>query len=167
MRANLERSNPMHAGELSKVNLGWAKFKRVQRAATSQNREQPGVFSPQQLQSSVKALDKSKDHGAFARGNALMQDLSESGTKVLGDKVPNSGTPERLLAVMAAGGAYDPTTLFASGAMSLPYTKAGQGALAKLFARTSGPGTDVIRELIRRATVPASVGAGSAGLPER
>jgi hypothetical protein len=167
MRGNLERNNPMFKDQLSAVNLGWAKFKRVQRAATSQNRDDPGVFSPPQLQQAVKALDKSKDHGAFARGNALMQDLSESGTKVLGDKVPNSGTPERLLGAMAVGGYFDPMTLLGTGALSLPYTKAGQDTLAKLFARNSGPTTNVIADLIRRASLPASAGAGSAGLPDR
>ncbi len=167
MRGNLERNNPMFADQLKAVNLGWAKFKRVQRASTSQNRDEPGVFSPPQLQQAVKALDKSKDHGAFARGSALMQDLSEAGTKVLGDKVPNSGTPERLLGAMAVGGYFDPTTLIGTGALSLPYTKAGQDAIAKLFARTPSAGSNAVRELIRRATLPASAGAGSAGLPDR
>lgn len=167
MRGNLERNNPMFTDQLSAVNLGWAKFKRIQRASTMQNRENPGVFSAPQLQSAVKALDKSKDHGAFARGNALMQGLSEDATKVLGDKVPNSGTPERLLAVMAAGGAWDPMTLIGTGALSLPYTKAGQDVIAQIFARNPGMTSSVIRDLIKRGTLPASAGAGSAGLPDR
>ncbi len=167
MRGNLERNNPMFKDQLSAVNLGWAKFKRVQRAATSQNRDDPGVFSPPQLQAAVKALDKSKDHGAFARGNALMQNLSEAGTKVLGDKVPNSGTPERLMGAMAVGGYVDPTTLIGSGLLSLPYTKAGQSALASLFARDPGLMSGAVGGLIKRSAVPLSAGAGSAGLPNR
>jgi hypothetical protein len=166
MRANLERSNPMHAGELSKVNLGWAKFKRIQRASTMQNRDDPGVFSGPQLQQAVKALDRSKDHGAFARGSALMQDLSEDATKVLGDKVPNSGTPERLLAAMGLGGYMEPTSLIASGALSLPYTKVGQKAFAQALTKRP-PGSNLIAELLRRASVPAAAGAASATLPNR
>lgn len=166
MRANLERANPMHAGELSKINLGWAKFKRIQRASTMQNRDDPGVFSGPQLQSAVKALDRSKDHGAFARGSALMQDLSEDATKVLGDKVPNSGTPERLLAAMGLGGYMEPTSLIASGALSLPYTKVGQKAFSQALTKRP-PGSNLIAELLRRATLPASAGAASATLPNR
>jgi len=65
-----------------------------------------GVFSPAQLQSAVRASDRSKDKGQFATGNALMQDLSETGKTVLGNKLPDSGTPYRsLLAMLASGGA--------------------------------------------------------------
>lgn len=167
MRGNLERNNPMFKDQLSAVNLGWAKFKRVQRASTMQNRENPGVFSPPQLDNAVKALDKSKDHAAFARGNALMQDLSSDATKVLGDKVPNSGTPERLLGAMAVGGYYDPMTLIGSGLLSLPYTQAGQKALASMFARNPTLGSSLVGGAVKRSSIPLSAGAGSAGLPDR
>ena len=61
-----------------------------------------GVFTPAQLHAAVKAKDKSMDKGAFARGNALMQDLSSAGKNVLPSNIPDSGTAGRLLANMAA-----------------------------------------------------------------
>jgi hypothetical protein len=67
-------------------------------------------------------MDKSKDKSAFARGNALMQDLGDAGKSVLGNKVPDSGTAQRLL---YGGGA------LASGALNpmIPASLLGGGAL--------------------------------------
>jgi hypothetical protein len=98
------RNNPQLADELGKINQGWANFKRLERAASYVGAED-GMFSPANLQSAVKALDKSKDKGRFARGGALMQDLSDAAKSRLGDKVPNSGTADRLMSggVLGAG----------------------------------------------------------------
>lgn len=90
------RSNPALGRELAAVNSGWANFKRVQRAASSVAAED-GVFNPAQLHNAVKAADRSKDKARFAEGNALMQDLSAAGKNMLANKVPNSGTVDRLL----------------------------------------------------------------------
>ncbi len=90
------RSNPSLSGELSKINTGYANFKRVQRAASSVAAED-GVFNPAQLHNAVKAADRSKDKARFAEGTALMQDLSAAGKNMLSNKVPNSGTVDRLL----------------------------------------------------------------------
>lgn len=92
----IERQNPKYAAELDRTNKGWANFKRIQKAAGSAG-AQEGVFTPAQLQSAVKAGDKSKDKGRFATGNALMQDLSEPGKSVLSQTVPDSGTAMRAL----------------------------------------------------------------------
>lgn len=101
LRTLAERNNPQFAAELQSINRGWANFKRLERAASYVGAED-GVFSASQLQSAVKALDKSKDKGRFARGGALMQDLSDAAKQVIGDSVPNSGTADRAL---LAGGA--------------------------------------------------------------
>jgi hypothetical protein len=122
LRSLVQRSNPQYADELSRINKGWANFKRVERAAGSVGAPD-GVFSPAQLQNSVKALDRSKDKGSFSKGSALMQDLSESGKNVLGSTVPDSGTPGRLMNVGALGaGSYG----LLSGAVS-PLAPAAMG----------------------------------------
>lgn len=95
LRGLVQRSNPDHAKELQAINAGWANFKRVQRAASMVGAEE-GSFTSAQLQNAVKAMDRSKDKGAFSRGNALMQDLSDAGKSVLGSKVPDSGTAGRV-----------------------------------------------------------------------
>ena len=138
LRGWLTRAAPPEAsGALKAANAGWAAFKRVQRAASSVAAED-GVFSAAQLHSAVRALDRSKDKGAFAKGTALMQDLSSAGKNVLANKVPNSGTTDRLLAALGiagplAGAPLSPM-LAAAALPSLAYTKAGQSALAGLLA---------------------------------
>lgn len=106
LRSLVQRTNPGAADELSAINTGWANFKRVQAAAGGVGAD-GGTFTPAQLQSAVRAKDGSKDKGAFARGEALMQDLSDPAKSVLAPKLPDSGTPYRGLmsAMTAAGGA--------------------------------------------------------------
>jgi len=100
LRDMLSRQNPDYAKELASINKGYANFKRVQKAASSVATNE-GVFSPAQLQNAIKVLDKSKDKGAFAKGAALMQDLSSAAKEVLPQKLNDSGTASRLL--MGAG----------------------------------------------------------------
>jgi len=138
LRGWLTRAAPPEAsGALKAANAGWAAFKRAQRAASSVAAED-GLFSAAQLHSAVRALDRSKDKAAFAKGTALMQDLSAAGKNVLANKVPNSGTTDRLLATLGiagplAGAPLSPM-LAAAALPSLAYTKAGQAVLGGLLA---------------------------------
>lgn len=97
MRRWLQRTAPPDAAaDVAAANAGWAQFKRMQRASSSVGSPE-GVFSPEQYRSAVRAMDQSKDKGAFARGSALGQDLADTGVSVLGRQVPDSGTPFRSL----------------------------------------------------------------------
>ena len=139
VRQLVTRSNPQYASELKAIDKGYANFKRVERASAGLGAEE-GIFSPAQLQSAVKAMDRSKDKSKFAKGEALMQDLSESAKIALGNKVPDSGTPYRsMMAALAASGG--------AGAMGMPgvasaliaspllYSQTGQNALAALLTK--------------------------------
>jgi hypothetical protein len=136
------RNNPQFSKELKAIDTGYANFKRVEKAAALTGAEE-GVFSPAQLQSAVRAMDKSKDKSRFATGEALMQDLSETGKTVLGNKLPDSGTPYRSLAALiasggAAGAGYP---AIAAGMLAGPalYSAPGQRlAAAALTARPAG-----------------------------
>lgn len=125
IRRMVERHNPQFAGELQKINEGWANFVRLQSAASMLG-ARDGVFSPAQLLNAVKGADKSVRKGAFSRGDALMQDLAESGKRVLGDTVPDSGTPLRTLTALGAGGFVEPMSAAAGAVGMLPYTRFGQ-----------------------------------------
>lgn len=163
----LKRQAGAHAEDLRAVNAGWANFKRVQNAAGKLGADE-GNFSPAQFQNSVRALDKSKDKGAFARGTALGQDLGDAGKKVLGSKVPDSGTPGRLMmSGLTAGGAgmainpVIPAGLAAGGAL---YTQPAQRALVALLTQR-GESAEAIAEILRRNAAylggaAAPVGAG-------
>jgi hypothetical protein len=105
LRDMLARQAGSHADDLSSANTAWANFKRVQNASSKLGADN-GEFTPSQFQNAVRAMDKSRDKAAFARGNALGQDLGDAGKSVLGNKVPNSGTAERLLYGGGALGSY-------------------------------------------------------------
>lgn len=129
--------NPDAAQLLKKANASWAAFKRVQRAAAMTGADE-GVFSPNQLQSAVKALDPRKDNAGFASGTALLQDMSEAGKSVLGNTVPNSGTADRaLLAALLTGGigGYLSPGLAALGIPAAMYTGTGQRLMTGLLSQ--------------------------------
>jgi hypothetical protein len=93
-RKMIDAANPEYAGDLSKINQGYAAFKRAQRASSSVA-TQDGFFTPAQYQNAVKALDKTKDKRAFSEGTALGQELGSAGKSVLSQKIPDSGTAGR------------------------------------------------------------------------
>lgn len=128
LRGMVERANPQYAKELNAINEGYANFKRVQKASTSAG-AQEGVFTPSQLQAAVRGADKTKDKAAFARGQALMQDLSDPAKSRMLASIPNSGTVDRALGygVAATGGTalLNPWTA-PLGAAALAYTPAGR-----------------------------------------
>lgn len=160
LRQWVERAAPPEAGkQLQRVNQAYAAYKRVERAAASVASED-GLFSPAALHSAVKALDRSKDKGSFARGTALMQDFSSAGKKVLGSKVPNSGTTDRLLASVGLLG-----PLAASGAGALPAAGAAASIPAALYSR---PGQAMLATLLARRpefAAPLGQAVGRAGAP--
>lgn len=161
MRQGLERNNPMFADQLRAANASWARFTRLQRAAGAVGNDM-GDFTPQQFSSAVKAMDNSVRKGAYARGDALMQELSDAGRSVLANKFPNSGTPGRIGAALLLGGGLSqvsPGALMGAGLASIPYTALGRRAVG-LLARPR-PRLQGLSNMLPRAALPA--GAASAG----
>lgn len=94
-------------GKVAQLNRVFADFVRLE-DAVAKSRLSGGTFTPEQLVSSTRALDESRRKGAFARGQARMQQVGEAGREVLGTRVPDSGTPERIataLGILGLGGA--------------------------------------------------------------
>jgi len=141
LRGAVERSaGPEAAGELQAANEAWANFVRIRDAAARVG-SADGVFTPAQLTAATRAQDKSRAKGAFARGDALMQDLAEAAKGVMPSKVPDSGTATRIFtgggvgALLGHGMGLDPSTMALGAAAMLPYTSLGgkltMGALAR------------------------------------
>lgn len=126
-----KRANPQAAALFKQADEAWANLVRVEGASKAAKNAE-GVFTPAQLNGAVKALDSSVRDRATARGTALMQDLSNAGQQVLGNKVPNSGTADRLMATALAGGAayMSPATLAAILGGAAAYTRPLQGLLS-------------------------------------
>lgn len=148
VRDALQRQNPNAADRLAAINRGYADYAILRRAAGSVGAE-GGEFSAAQLQSAVKAGDRSVGKGNFARGRANMQDLSDPAVSVLKSKVPNSGTADRLMQAGGLGGALvgsilDPTGITAAstlgaGALSYGmYSPLGRKLMAELLMRRPG-----------------------------
>lgn len=122
VRRMLARQNPNYADELQAINKGYSEF-AVMRDAASRQGAKEGVAGVGNLRSAVRKSDMSVGKGRFAEGNAKMQDLADAADAVLATKIPDSGTPGRLLMSGAAlGGAYyEPSILTTLGLASLPY----------------------------------------------
>ncbi len=170
------RSNPQYATELKAIDKGYANFKRVERASAGLGAEE-GIFSPAQLQNAVKAMDKSKDKGRFAKGEALMQDLSESAKTALGNKVPDSGTPYRsLIAALAASGGAGvagfpqiATALSGLAVSPLLYSQTGQNVLAQILTKRPDFANALAAQLntSEKAKLAALIAAQAAQAPTR
>jgi hypothetical protein len=150
--------NEQVAGQLDALNAAYANFVRVEKAAAALGAKD-GVFTAAQLQNAVKASDKSVRKGAFARGDALMQDISEAGKSTLSQTVPNSGTADRVLNAMLLGGGasmVNPASLAALAAAPAVYSRAGSR-----YAIGDLPGQKFVSELMR-ALAPAASQVGRA-----
>jgi len=134
-------------GQINSANAAYADFLRIQTAA-AQSRVPGGVFSPEQLVSATRALDSTMRKGGFARGQARMQKTAEAAREVMGTRVPDSGTQERLGTTLVAlgltgavGSGYvgvPPESLIIPGLLTGLYTRPGQATLRNLSQL--GPG---------------------------
>lgn len=123
LRANLTRSNPAEAAELGRINEAYSNLVRLQRAAGGAGAD-TGVFTPAQLAASVRQSDSTVRKNAYARGDALMQDLSDAGKSVMSSRIPDSGTAGRAMAAGLGGagaGLFAPNLLLGVGAATIPY----------------------------------------------
>ena len=96
------------ANELAKTDKAYAMYKRVEKASGAIGAPS-GEFTPAQLSNAVSALEKQK--GKYARGEALLQNISDAGKNVLGNKISNANPWIKGLITGAGGG-----TAYAAGA---------------------------------------------------
>jgi hypothetical protein len=157
----LERSNPGAKKQLRAIDTGYANLVRVQNAAARPGAD-PGIFTPSQLSQAVKATDHSVRKSAVARGNALMQDLSDAGRAVLPSTVPDSGTAGRMLAALLAGGAgahfIAPAAVAPLAAGMGLYTRAGVKAAEMALARRPA-GANYAAQLLSKTKAPTRIAA--------
>lgn len=156
LRGALVRSNPAKADALNAVNKGFANFVRMQRAAGMVGSEE-GMFTASQLQSAVKTSDQSVRKGRFARGDALMQDLSDAAKSTMPSKVPDSGSIGRGLIAGGAAGYIEPNLLAGALTAASLYTRPGQ-YLTRNYLAGAIPGQNALALGLERGaltSVPA------------
>lgn len=158
LRDQVARNSPQAADKLKAINTGWANLVRVEKAGGAAINNE-GVFSAAQLNNAIKNADASTRRRGAARGTALMQDLGNAGTR-LGNKVPNSGTVDRLLMGGAGLGAglYDPMIPIGLGVSAAAYTNPVQALLRGLVSSRPQAAQPVARLLDRSAPMLGSTG---------
>lgn len=145
----LTRADPMRAADVGQANLSSAMMMRLRDAAQSLGTSaRGGLFTPGDLNRAVRAGDSSAGNRQFARGEALMQGLSDAAAQVLPSTVPDSGSPLRLLTAGGLGGGAatigaDPVMVAGVGAGllggSMAYSRFVQNAVNRAY-RASTPG---------------------------
>ena len=158
----VKRQNPQYADKLTQVNEAYAKFIRIETAASKLNGATK--FTPKQFQTAVRQSDRSTRKRAVAAGRALMQDVAETGA-ILGADVPDSGTAGNLIANLslpllgaggAAAGVISPWMLAIPGFSAAMYSKTGMNAFNKWA--NSGGSRQQLRELVRKYSGSAASG---------
>lgn len=130
---------------LQNANAAWARYKQLETAAGSTGASNNGnVFTPAQY---TAAIRKGSTASQKSTNSGLNADVAASAQNVLGNRIPNSGTPERAAAIGV------PAAIFGLATQGHPYaaaslaggigagmaaygTQAGrQAMLAALFSR--------------------------------
>jgi hypothetical protein len=101
----ISRQYPEAASAVKAVDKQLAQFKPLERAAGKIGAEE-GIFSPKQLLSSIREMDKSAGKSQFARGASRPELLQEAemAARVLGPTIPpvGPGTAEKMAIPLAA-----------------------------------------------------------------
>lgn len=134
-QAERTTQDPGLIDQLKSANEAYRNFLPVQKAAGAAQAND-GVFTPFQLSNAVKASDPSMRKSAFASGNAVMQDLTRAGNKVLGNKVPDSGTPLRQ---MLSNPLLWPGAILSGGVAGITHNSISQNIARSLIAGARGP----------------------------
>lgn len=159
MRDQVARTSPEAAKKLKEANAAWANLVRIEGAAKAAKNNE-GVFTPAQLNMAIQQADNSVRKRAVSRGDALMQDLGIAGQKVLGNKVPNSGTFDRAaLGVGGLGaGLFEPTIPAALIGGAAMYSAPVQSLLRGLVSSRPALAEPVAGLLNRSAPVLGTAG---------
>lgn len=169
VRDAMGRQNPWAADDLSNAREGWANLTRIEGAGSSLGAKE-GVFTPAQLANSVRSMGGGLRSRTYARGDALLQDLTDAGQAVLPSTVPDSGTAVRGLteAALAGAGAHEvgalnPTTMGLAAALAAPYTTPGLAASRYLLAGSRPQYARDLAAALQQYTRPFIAGPAGAG----
>lgn len=159
----IERQNPDYAKDLSNANRSWQLYTKMRDAAGRQGTG-PGQFSPTQLENAAK---KGESAGTKAKGTSPLQDLASQGKNVVPSKVPDSGTPERMMLMgyhnllgpashYAAHSALGPGALVPGLAIAALYNPVGQELARRLIAGSPATRQAIRNQIERYAPTVAS-----------
>lgn len=152
LKQQMLRHNPHVSRQLESADAAWANLVRIEGAAKSA-KNNGGIFTPAQLNAAIQSADDSVRGRSVSRGTALMQGFGNAGQKVIGSKVPDSGTAGRIgwgAGLVGAGAVNLPVTAAVLGTGAGLYTRPVQNALVKLIANRPASANSIaqmVREL--------------------
>lgn len=156
---------------LDAADTGYAKLVRIEEAAARRGGDQ-GTFGPGQFDAAVQKTGGGVRSKAYLRGDALMQDYAKAG-RSLEDRIPNSGTADRLLSGGAAVGAtaaaaFSPKALALLGSIAVAYAPGVRKVTTGAFAPGRTRAKLIANQLAKRAQLAgrASAASGATLLPE-
>lgn len=154
VRGMLDRSDPSAAAAVSQADQAAAGMYRIRDAAQSLGTSaRDGIFTPGDLNRAVRNGDTSAGNRQFARGEAMMQGLSDAAAQVLPSTVPDSGTPFR--SMLAVGGVGGGATTMTGGA-ALPVVAATGAGLFGGAGAYSRPVQGILNRAYRASTPGAA-----------
>ncbi len=154
MREHLAATNPEQAPVLKALNKGWAILARIENAVPTGSAD--GIFTPYNLARATETADSSVRHRAYVRGEALLQDLTDAGLKVLGNKFPNSGTADRSMVASLFKSTPSALGVLGTGAGAIPYLSPMQRGISNLLSRRSGQIAPLLGEAVGSAAIPGA-----------
>jgi len=141
------RQNPIQAPRLRDVDEAYAKMETLRGAIDLQGSED-GLVNANQYLSQVRKKATGK---RYSQGRAFNQEIAEDARAVMAQKVPNSGTADRIAALgLLGGGAVASGTMLpalaGAGAGVAAYSKPGQKALNRFLFDNPEPMKEGIRK---------------------
>lgn len=88
-------NGPEAVQQLANARQAYKGFATLRDATNAAGRTRQGVFTPGEFLGAVKKGDKTQAKGAFAKGQAYMQDFGNDAQDVVGNTMPNSFTTDR------------------------------------------------------------------------
>lgn len=155
----LGRADPNALAAKNAADEAYANLVRVEGAA-GMSGARGGVFGPAQLQNAVRSAEGGARKSRFARGEALMQDLTDPAMEVLPQTVPDSGTALRSL--VTVGGLGGGGVAVGANPAVVGGSAAALGAGALLYSR---PVLDALNA-VYRASTPGQAQAALSTLAE-
>lgn len=139
LRREAGKQSPEYREAIEGADYAYSMFKRVT-AAQNADAVTDG-FSPAQM---VRATMRNSSENVAARGDGLMQGDAMAAQSVLGNKLNNSGSAERLAAITlgtgAAGAFISPMAALAAPLLGAGSTRAGQRGVNTLIESLLAPG---------------------------
>lgn len=154
----LARSAPNAVPAVQAADEATANLVRIRNASQSAGTAaRGGVFLPADLNRAVRAGDSTAGNRSYARGDALMQDLTDPAMQVLPSTVPDSGTAIRSL--MTLGG-------LSGGGVAVGADPAIVGAAAGGLMTGAGVYSRPVQDLLNRVYRASTPGQAEAALAE-